>query len=127
MKSYSWFEFIGIFILLIGIYAAVHTAINFALPNYPQSGVLAINTSGSPFNIQRVSDCNYARLYYEPDGIILRQPTATEKKQDKMDKDRCLAGITELVQEVKMADISVSVLFLFVGLGLLFSTRFLKK
>ena len=126
MKTYSWFEYIAIIFLLIGIYAAVHTAANFAMPSYPQTGVLAFNTSGNPPIIQRVSDCTYNQTYYSQDGTSQREPTATEKKQAAMDKQRCIDGINETVQQVKIMDIASAAFFLFMGIGLLSSLRLLR-
>lgn len=123
----TWLSFIALLFVLIGLYCAIHTAYNFTLPQYPQVGVLSINTSGNPPAVQRTSDCMYSQIYYEDDGKTLRAPTAGEKKQNQMDTQRCLRGISETRTAVKMSDINVSVLFLFVGLGLMFSPRFLKK
>ncbi len=88
---------------------------------------MAINTSGNPPAMQRESDCTYSQVYFEDDGKTQRAATAAEKRQNQMDRQRCLDGLAEVRAEVKRTDISVSALFLFVGLGLLLTPRYFKK
>ena len=122
-----WFSFLGILFFLIGAYAALHVAYNLTLQQYPQSGVLTINTSGMAPSFQRESDCTYSQIYYSEDGQTTRPPTDAEKRQSQMDTERCLRGIAETRREVMNQDIGVSALFLFVGAGLLLNRRFLRK
>lgn len=121
-----WFSFLGIFFFLIGAYAALHVAYNVTLPQYPQSGVLTINTTGMAPNFQRESDCTYNQIYYADNGQP-RPPTEAEKRQSQMDTERCLKGIAETRKEVMNQDISVAALFLFLGGGLLVARPFLRK
>ncbi len=119
MWKEAWLNFVALVILLIGIYAALHVLVNLMLPKYPQSGVLALNTTGSTPNMQRESDCINTHLYYAEDGKSTREPTQVEKQQDQADYKRCLAGIAEVRQEVKISDMTAAALFLFLGLGFL--------
>lgn len=122
----SWITFIGIVFLLIGIFASARTIYNIAtMPAYPQSGVLYFNTSGMVPYFQRASDCTQTQPYYGQDGTV-RQPNEAEQKQQTMTQDNCLKGVTDAQQQAKTNDIGTSVFFVFLGLGVLLSRRFLN-
>lgn len=115
--------------ILIGMFAAGRTIVNIALfPHlYPQSGVLAINIGGQQPYYQRETDCNYPpTLSYDPSGKVAA-PNPEQTKIDVQNKQNCLAGVTDTREQTKVNDIATSVLFLFVGFGLLVTRRFFFK
>jgi hypothetical protein len=123
--AFNWVTFLGIFMLLIGLFATVRTVVNiYVLPQYPQSGVLAFSLGGTQTYYQRESDCNYPpTLSYGPDG----KPSAPSPEQNKIDeqnKANCLAGVKDNREQTKVNDIATAAMFLFVGGGLLFIRRF---
>ncbi len=121
-----WITFIGIVLLLIGIFASARTIYNITvMPTYPQSGVLFFNTTGMVPYYQSASDCAQTQPYYGQDGNV-RQPSAEEQKQQNMTQQNCLKGVTNAQQQAKMNDIGTSVFFVFLGLGVLLSRRFLR-
>lgn len=128
MKGNSWILFVGVLLLLIGIYAFSRTIINMvAFPKYPNTGVLSMNFSGAPPYSQREEDCIYSRLYYKDDGQTTRPPTVEEKAQDTTDEKKCLSSVAEGRETAKVNDISQSTLFLFLGIGVLLFRKFFLK
>lgn len=127
-KVASWMTVIGMLLLLVGIYATVRTGINFfAFPKYPQEGVLSFNFTGTPPYFQREQDCNYPIIYYEDNNSSKeRSATESEIKRDEETKRSCLQGVADQREAAKKNDISQSLLFLFLGAGLLVSRRFLR-
>lgn len=127
-KEHSWFDFFGVLFLLIGIYATAHTLFNiYALPKYPQSGVLSlpIFASYTP-SYGREQDCTYPRVYYDPEGK-LRSANTEEKIQEEKEQGNCLSGITESREAARQNDIHQSAFFLFLGVGLLFGRKYLLR
>ncbi|QQG44156.1 MAG: hypothetical protein HYW86_04845 [Candidatus Roizmanbacteria bacterium] len=119
-KMNAWITFIGVVLLLIGIYASVKTVVNLTLfEKYPQTGVLSINFFGAPTYYQREQDCLYPQTYYTPDGQKTRQPNEEEKTREKNQQKICVEGVKEQRQTAKINDISQSLLFLFLGAGVL--------
>jgi hypothetical protein len=124
----SWITFIGVMLLLLGIYGSVRTVINmYAFDKYPQGGVLSINLSGQPPYFQKETDCNYPPTpSYAPDGKMI-PPSAEQAKIDAQNKANCLASVKDTREQAKVNDISQSLLFLFLGIGVLVSRRFFFK
>lgn len=121
-----WITFFGLFILLLGVFAAGRTAFNIYKfgERYPQSGVLAFNTSGTPPYIQTESNCNtMSSPSYDASGKPMA-PDEAQKKLDAQNKKNCLSGIEETREQVKWADIGTAVMLLFVGAGILSTRRF---
>ena len=122
-KVSSWVLFIGIMLLLIGIYAAGRTAINLAFfQKYPQGGVLSININGVPPYYQKESDCLYPSTYVD-DTKTQEQRMTDEKKQQEI----CLSNVSDERERAKINDISQSMLFLFLGAGILISKKIFFK
>ena len=128
-KSNIWFTFVGVILLLIGIYAAVRTGINFlAFSKYPQSGVLTLSFFGNmPPSYTREQDCTYTHYYYDVDGKTARQPTKEEAAQEKRDETNCLTSVVESRETAKINDISQSLFFLFLGAGVLVARKILLR
>lgn len=124
----SWMTFIGVVLLLLGVYGSVRTAINiYAFDKYPQGGVLSINLSGQPPYYQKETDCNYPPTpSYAPDGKMI-PPSVEQAKIDAQNKANCLASVKDAREQAKINDIAQSALFLFLGLGILVSHRFYFK
>lgn len=133
MKSESmantWITFIGVILLLIGIYGTTRTIVNLKVfEKYPQTGVLSLNLGGyGTTYYQREEECTYPRTYYTMDGLKVRPPTPQEKEQEKTDIRNCLTGVFEARQSAKINDISQSFLFLFLGIGVLVTRRIFFK
>ncbi len=126
-RSYQWITFIGFILLLVGIYGSVRTAINLlAFDKYPQGGVIHFDVFNNPYvtmPVQREQDCTYPGLYYKEDGRTTRPPTEEEKNQEKTNQQNCLDSVKESRNRAKIDDISQSLLFLFLGAGVLSSKR----
>lgn len=128
-KTNSWITFIGIILLLIGLYASVRTIVNLkAFDKYPQEGVISFSFGGMmPPYYQREQDCTYVRTYFEINGQKTRPATDEEKAQEKRDTESCLSGIEDARERAKVNDISQSLLFLFLGVGVLVSRKIFFK
>lgn len=124
-SSHPWITFIGIVLLLIGIFASVRTLYNTTMMAYPQSGVLYFNMSGMAPYYQRASDCIQNQPYYGADGAV-RESNAEEKKQQMLTQENCLKGVADAQHQAKTNDIGTSVFFLFLGVGVLLSRRFIR-
>lgn len=127
-KANTWITFIGVVLLLIGVYATVRTAINLKLfDKYPQTGVLVFNFGGQPIYSQREEDCFMPRIYYKVDAQTVRPSTPEEKEQEKRDQKSCLSSVSESRNTAKVNDISQSLLFLFLGIGVLATRKIFFK
>jgi hypothetical protein len=121
--SHSWILFIGIFLILIGVYAAGRTVINIvAFPKYPTTGVLSTSLMGFVPYEQREEDCMYVQTYYDEEGNV-RTSTDVEREQEQMNTDRCLDSIQSSRDAAKANDIGQSALFLFLGAGVLIARK----
>lgn len=122
-RRMEWVVFIGFVLFLIGMYASVRTIINiFSFDKYPQEGVLAFNlfNMGMMPYAQREQDCLLNPIiYYEENNKTPRLRTSEEAAQDELNKINCLSGIKESRDKAKTNDISQSLLFLFLGIGIL--------
>lgn len=148
-SAYSWLTFLGILLLLIGIFASVRTVFNLvAFDKYPQLGVVPSTIFPGDMYYPRETDCNFPAPYpVEP--LIETQPITIESESvdlsgkvikgekivvtptpykekpketyEEKQKKSCLANVEESRQATKMNDISKSLFFLFLGGGLLAS------
>jgi hypothetical protein len=130
-------NFIGMMFVLVGLYASVRTIINFTTFNkYPTNGVLAVNLFGMPFyggpneadcEIMPLDPYSYpARL--GPDGEVSSVSAKTIETQTETQKKSCIAMAMRSREEARASDVNTSAFFLFIGLGVLGSSRvFLKK
>lgn len=128
-KTNTWITFIGVILVLIGIYGSVRTIVNLkAFERYPQEGVLNFTLGMmQTYYPQREEDCSYPRTYYEANGQKTRSATDEEKAQEKRDEKNCLTGVKEARERAKVNDISQSLLFLFLGVGVLVSRKIFFK
>lgn len=120
----SWILFIGLVLLLLGIFGSLQTTINLLfLEKYPTNGVL--NIGFTPSYYPRESDCFYPPApTFDPSG----NPVQTfDNPSSKLQQETCLAGIAEDRQNAKANDISKSFLFLILGLGILTSPKYLSS
>lgn len=127
-KTPMWFTFIGLMLVLLGLYSSARTAVNlFAFEKYPQGGVLSFNIGNMPIPyFQQEKDCNYPRTYYNNDGRI-RSATPEEKTDEQNQKQQCLDSVKESRNQAKINDISQSLLFLFLGVGVLVTRKVFFK
>ena len=127
-KTNAFISLIGLFLLLMGIFMTVRTGVNLIFfKKYPTTGIMAIATpffGGMPYS-QREEDCMmYPQMYYKPDGQP-RTATADEKKMEEQQKKSCVSGVEQSREAAKINDISSSLLFVFLGLGVLIGKRFI--
>lgn len=153
-KTNQWILFIGVVLLLFGIYGLARTGINvFAFEKYPQEGVYPpfpfFQASFPPvYYGGREEDCIVNNIYpplgyttmpdlpeLVGDGVSVKRPPTEEEKKamEKQLKDQqilqqksCLSGIKEAREKAKVNDLSQSVLFLFLGAGVLIARRIFK-
>lgn len=128
-RVYPWVTFIAVVLLLLGVYGSVRTLINFvAFSKYPPYGIYTLSFMIPGYYGPREQDCNYnyPQTYFSPDGKP-RTPTKEEKEQERQQKQSCLDGVHESREQAKINDISQSMLFLTLGIGLLVSRRFFFK
>ena len=123
-KNHVWITFIGTVLLLVGIYAGLKTTINLKVfDKYPLNGVLSFNFTGVQPSTTQEKDCFYTPLYYTADNKTTRLATKEEKDQEKNQQENCVAGVKDARENSKVNDISQSLLFLFLGTGLLISKK----
>ncbi len=139
-KQNQWLTFIGVILLLTGIYGIARTSINLvAFEKYPQEGVypaLPFFQSTSypvPMVYGREGDCiaNYSIIYptYDSTGKPVKQTEEEKAEAQKnldIQKQNCLDGVREARDKAKINDISQSLLILFLGTGILVSRRIFK-
>lgn len=113
----AWISFIGLILLLIGIYGSARTILNLALfPKYPTAGAISLNLSGfSSYSGPREEDC----MYMSPPPMG-ESPLFMENQ-----KLSCISSVKASQEQAKMNDISQSALFLFLGIGILKSRKYL--
>lgn len=117
----AWITFIGLIMLLVGIYGSVRTVLNFTLfPKYPTSG--AINLTGTPFYFgPREEDC----MYISSPPPMMGTDAKAAATETEIQKKNCLAGVKSAQEQAKVNDIGQSALFLFLGVGILASRKYL--
>jgi hypothetical protein len=132
-------SFIGVVLLLLGLYGAFRTLVNLiAFERYPQEAVFSLSSFQSDYT-QREEDCatTYAYslpIYYQSDNVTPRKATAEEAKSDaayaaqqEQNKENCVTGLQEIRKAAMVSDISHSIIFLLLALGVLFHNRIFKK
>jgi len=126
-KANSFISLIGLLLLLLGVYMSVRTSANFIFfKKYPTTGVMPAMTfmgGGMPYS-QREEDCTmYPPTYFKPDGQP-RIATSDEKKAEEQQKKSCISGVEQARETAKVNDISSSLLFIFLGVGVLVGKRY---
>ena len=126
-KANAFISLIGLFLLLMGVFMTVRTGVNLAFfKKYPTTGVMTVAMpffGGMPYS-QREEDCMmYPQTYYKPDGQP-RAATADEKIMAEQQKKSCISGVEQARDAAKINDISSSLLFIFLGLGVLIGKKF---
>lgn len=125
-SSHVWISFVGVMLLLVGIYAGVKTGINIlAFDKYPQNGVLSVLNFGSSSQYyQQEKDCYFTQTtYFLPDGKTPRAATSDEKVMEKKQQELCVQGVSFNRDNTKANDIGQAMLFLFLGVGILVSKK----
>lgn len=110
--SYSFLTTLAVLLLLLGIFASAKTTANFLLfPRYPTVGVIPLNFSGVPtYSGPREEDCESISSY---------PGDQSSAASIKIQKDSCLSSVRDTREAAKVNDISTSIMFLFLGVGLL--------
>lgn len=122
-KGNTWLLFIGVVLILIGLYASIRTLVNLTVyDKYPTEGVLSFNSNSYQ---QKESDCTYEQIYYTQDNKP-RPGTEEEIARDKKQQTTCLNNVAQARQNAKTNDITQSVIFLALGAGVLFLRKFLS-
>jgi hypothetical protein len=113
---------LALIFVLLGVYGAIRTTLNFYLfDKYPSGGVLSFNN----YYGEREEDCAYPMTYYGVEGKP-REATADEEKMAIEQKEICLSRVAKSRETAKVNDISVSLFYLFLGTGIFIGKRFLK-
>lgn len=130
-KFPTWVTFIGFLLVLLGVYGSVRTAINLVLfEKYPSAGVYSFNFMGVPYYQQREEDCENISLGYPPPvdistGISGKFSEGQMKNEQEKQKMLCLSSVRESRSQAKINDISQSILFLFLGAGVMVSRKYI--
>lgn len=127
-KVNSFISLLGLILLLLGIFMSVKTGINLAFfDKYPTMGstsLAPIFFGGMPYS-QREEDCMiYPQIYTKMSGEP-RAATEDEKKMEEVQKQSCINSVIQARETAKINDISTSLLFLFLGLGVLIGRRYI--
>lgn len=127
-KAPMWITFIGVMLVLVGLYATARTAVNLvAFDKYPQGGVLSFSFGAIPaLYFQQERDCMYPQTYVTPEGKS-RLATEEEKINEKRQQQICLESVKDSRNQTKINDISQSLLFLFLGIGVLVTRKVFFK
>lgn len=113
---------LALIFLLLGIYGSVRTALNFYLfEKYPSGGVFSFNNYYS----EREEDCAYPMTYYGMEGEP-RPATSDEERMAAEQKELCLSRVAKSREQAKVNDVSVSLLYLFLGAGIFIGKRYLR-
>lgn len=126
-KVNPWISLIGLLLLLVGVYMSVRTVVNLAFfDKYPTGGVMITPMSffgGMPYE-QREEDCTMmGQVYFKPDGMP-RQPSEDEKKMAIQQEKLCIDSVKRSRETAKINDIASSLLFVFMGAGVLIGKRY---
>jgi len=126
-KTNSFISLLGLLLLLLGIYMAVRTGTNLIFfKKYPTTGVMPVTPffGGMPYS-QREEDCmmSYPQTYFKENGQP-RAATKEDKKMEEQQKNLCISGVVQAREAAKINDISTSLLFVFLGLGVLIGRKF---
>jgi|GEM_PF-2739816 len=133
--------FIGVLLLLLGLYGTLKTVVNLVVfDRYPQEGVYKLPFTQPEYYApaQREQDCasNYAympQMYYDVNGTV-RPATAAElesevlyKAQQEVSEQNCVTGVEEARKMAMVNDISQSLIFLLLAVGILTFGRVFRK
>lgn len=128
----AWVTLIGLLLLLIGIYASGRTVVNLvAFQKYPTAGVLTFNFMGSGMYFPREEDCmmqvqmDIVPYPGETEATLSEEEKSLQKEQEKQQQEICLSGIVDARKQARVNDISRSLLFLFLGGGVLGLRKYL--
>ena len=130
-KNNSWPEkiinFLGYFLLLLGIYASIKTIYNhlYFKTQYPLVPVVNIN----PFSYYESEENCYQQFsypYYDDKGKP-RQPFKEEKEMQEKNIKICLEKVKKQREQIKQNDVWISFMLVFLGGGILFTKRFYLK
>jgi len=127
-KTNAFISLLGLLLLLLGIYMSVRTGINLTFfKKYPTTGVLSIGSAffgGMPYS-QREEDCmmSYPQTYFDDKGQP-RPATNDDKRMEEQQKKYCISGVEQAREASKINDISSSLLFVFLGMGVLIGKRY---
>lgn len=114
---------LGSVLLLIGLYCGLRIGVNTVVfDRYPTTGVLQI--ASFPMYGQREEDCDFSTPYYSFDGKP-RSATEAETKIETEQAQRCMSSIQETRRVSLIQDIGTASFFLFLGIGILASRRFI--
>lgn len=122
-NKFSYFvSVLALVFFLLGSYSSIRTVANLYLfEKYPNGGVLSFNGNF----MQREEDCqSYAMTYFDENGKS-RVATEDEKKIADDQKELCLNSVAKSRENAKVNDISVSLFYLFLGIGIFVGKRYL--
>lgn len=110
---------LGLILLLIGTYGAVRTMVNMKFfDKYPTTGIY--NMYGYE---EREEDCEYPMTYTTPEGQP-REKTDEERDAELKQKEICLSRVAASRENTQVNDVSLSLLFLFLGGGVLLTKKY---
>lgn len=128
----AWVTLIGLVLTLIGIYGSARTVVNLvAFPKYPTAGVLTFNFMGSGMYYPREEDCmmqvgmDIVPYPGETALTLSAEDKSLRKEQEKKQQEICLSGVVVAREQAKVNDMSQSLLFLFLGGGVLVARKYL--
>jgi hypothetical protein len=119
--------FVGVLALifsLLGVFGSVRTLTNIYLfEKYPNGGVLSFNNNF----MQREEDCQsyMGPMSYFDDKGQTRPATEDEKKLADEQKQICLSSVAKSRENAKINDISISLFYLFLGVGIFVGKKYL--
>lgn len=133
--------FIGVLLLLVGLYGSFTTLVNIlAFEKYPQHSIFSLSGNGGEYGSpQSEADCTasyyyQAPTYYEGDSNVMREPTPQEVKDEaayearlKGDEQNCISRVELSRKETMVTDISQSAIFLLLAFGVLVYGRTFRK
>jgi hypothetical protein len=130
-KNNSWPEkvinFLGWFILLVGIYAVIKTTYNhlYLKNNYPLTPVINLNIFSYP-DFEENCYQQFSYPYYDDKGKP-RPPFKEEKEMQEKNLKICLERIKKQREQTKQNDVWISFMLVFLGGGILYTKRFYLK
>ena len=118
--------FVGVLALifsLLGVFGSVRTLTNvYLFEKYPNGGVLSFNNNF----MQREEDCqSYGPMAYFDDKGQTRPANEDEKKMADEQKQVCLSSVAKSRENAKINDISISLFYLFLGVGIFVGKKYL--
>ena len=129
-KPNVWITLIGFLLILVGIYGSVRTAVNIvALPKYPSISIFTLGSMGG-FYGPREEDCLMGMGIFPPYPTEVGKSISEEdkklmKEQEKKQQEACINSAIQAREQTKVNDISQSLLFLFLGGGVLLVRKYL--